>query len=415
MKLLTKITRYFLLNSALLFLLSIVIIYFITDWILREEIDDQLEITSAEIIQYLHAGSEVHFPPYIEVNQIPQNFYNQITFTDTSLYLEPEKEQEPFRQLISDVTVGEDHFRIIIRSSLIEKEDLFFTLVFIFSTIFAILVIALFFINRKTTRDIFIPFDKNLQQIKNFTVKSDDELQLFHSNIEEFDELNSSLKDLARRVKLEYSALKEFTEDLSHELQTPVSVIKTNLELLLQQERTELESLNYLQSAYQNINKLDKLNRSLILLAKLESKDFFEPKKIMLQEIVQKVINNYTEIAESRNLKLRVHLTSVDSIETSETLIEILIGNLITNAIKHNIDGGTIKVKLINKTLEIENSGSTINEDPQVFFTRFYRGTESPNSTGLGLAIVRKITEMYHYKIDYDYKDQVHLITLVLK
>jgi signal transduction histidine kinase len=415
MKLLTKITRSFLLNTALLSLISMAIIYFMTDWILKDEIDSQLKITCTEIEQKLHSGNEVSFPPFIEVQRITENRNRPAKFIDTLIYLEPEKENEPFRQLTSEVMVKGYPFRIIVRSSLIEKEDLFFTLVFIFSVIFAILVMALFFINRKRTREIFVPFNQNLQRIKKFTVKSDDGLQLLHSNVEEFEELNSSLKDLAGRVKLEYRALKEFTEDLSHELQTPVAVIKSNLELLLQQEKKDPESFNYLQSAYQNTNKLDKLNRSLILLAKLESKDFFEPKKIILREVVQKVIDNYAEIAQSMNLKLQIDLTSAESIEASETLIEILIGNLITNAIKHNIEGGILNIKLLNKTFEIENSGSTITGDPQRFFARFYRGAESPNSTGLGLAIVRKITEMYEYKINYFYKDQIHLITLVFK
>lgn len=415
MKLINKISRYYLINSIVLFIIAFAGIYFTLNRIITDEIDEQLRIKNEETKKRFYTGELVNDPPYIEITKVENVIISTDELTDTLIYFGSEKESEPFHQIISFVQKDGNNYKLVVRTSLIEKEDLFYTLLIIFSITFAAFVILLFFINRKTTKDIFVPFYENLNRLKNYSVKADSPLNLSDSKIEEFSELNSALYSLSEKAAKEYKALKEFSEDLSHELQTLVAVIKSKFELLLQKVDLDEESANSIQSAYHNLIKLEKLNRSLILLARLESKDLFESDSIVLNDIVNKVLENYRDIAETKNLKINTEINSDIKIKCNATLIETVINNLVSNSIKHNIDKGNIDFKLTGNTLEIQNTGESFNGNTEEFFNRFNRGSKKSDSTGLGLAIVKKICDLYNYKIEYFYHNEYHKIKIYFK
>ena len=415
MKLINKISRYYFINSVVLFIIAFAGIYFTLNWIITDEIDEQLKIKNEEIKKRFYRGELVNDPPFVEIIKFDKIIKSTSEITDTSIYISSENEQEPFRQIISFVNKDGNYYKLVVRTSLIEKEDLFYTLLIIFSITLASLIIILFFINRKTTKDIFTPFYDNLNQLKNYSVKAETSLQLTDSKIDEFNELNLALSSLSEKALKEYKALKEFSEDLSHELQTQVAVIKSKFELLLQKVDLDEESANNLQSAYHNLNKLDKLNRSLILLAKLESKDLFDSEKIELEKIISKVADNYSDFAEAKKIKINTDLNSDLTIECNPSLIETVINNLVSNSIKHNIQNGRVVIKLLGDTLEIQNTGESFTGNTNEFFERFSKASKKSDSTGLGLAIVKKICDLYGYKIEYSHNQENHKIKIYFK
>ena len=366
-----------------------------------------------DIIKRFNQGVLVDDPPFIELTKVEKIFNSTFLLDDTLLYIG--NEDEPFRQITSFINKDGDNYKLVVRTSLIEKDDLFYTLLIIFSITFVCLVIILFFINRKTTKDIFTPFYENLNSLKNYSIKNDSSLNLSASKIEEFNELNLALYSLSEKASKEYKSLKEFTEDLSHELQTPVSVIKSKLELLLQKDNIDIESANNLQNAYHSLNKLDKLNRSLIMLAKLESKDFFESESIVLKETINKVVDNYRDIAETKKIKIVTDIKSEITIKSNPTLIETVINNLVSNSIKHNIENGEIKIRLSENTLEIQNRGEIFSGNTKELFNRFNKASKKSDSIGLGLAIVKKICDLYEYKIEYFYNQENHIVKINFK
>jgi len=415
MKLIKKISQYFLINSAILFVIVFAGINFTLIWIISEEIDEQLRITNGVITKRFYQGDLVNDPPLIElikVEKIPHQIYS---VSDTLIYIESERENEPYHQITSYLQKDGVNYKLIVRASFIEKEDLFYSLLIIFSITFALLIVILFFINRKTTKDILVPFYVNLNLLMNYSVKSGNPINLVASKIEEFNELNLALNLLSDKASKEYKALKEFTEDVSHELQTPVSVIKSKLEILLQKDNLDEESTNNLQNAYKSINKLDKINRSLIFLAKLESKDLFEAERILLSEIVQNVVMNYSDIAYENNLIIHTELESEITVVCNAALIETLLNNLVSNSIKHNIKNGEIVIRLLGNILEISNTGELFSGNTDDFFNRFNKNSKKFNSTGLGLAIVKKICDMYEYKIDYFSSKGYHNVKVYFK
>ena len=410
MKLITKISRYYLLNSTLLFMAAFIAVYYALNWIMNEELDERLLSSQSAIIEKLQQGIQVNNPPFIEVTKVPQEITEQVVLSDTSIYLREEGENEPFRQAVSYFSKDGNHYKLIVRASIIEKEDLVFSLLIIFMLVFLLMIIVLFFINRKTANEIFRPFYSNLEQLNRYTVRSEKGLDLQTSKIDEFAELNAALSELSAKGAKEYKALREFTEDVSHELQTPVSVVKSKLELLLQKDISDEEMIDHIRNAYFNINKLDKLNRSLVLLSKLESKDFFDEKEIDTGQVIERVIENYQEIAEAKNINVSRNIKSRRKIKGNETLLDILISNLISNAIKHNYDGGRIEIELADSTFKIANTGNEESLDPAKIFNRFNKSNNSGDSVGLGLAIAKKICLLFDYEINYSYQSEMHTI-----
>ena len=412
MKLTEKISRYYLINSTIIFLAALIGTYFIINAVLSEETDEQLLLNRTEITDKIQDGIQVSNPPFIEVKKDSINFSDKILLSDTVIYLKTENELEPFRQAVSYFKYKGEYYKLVLRTSIFEKEDLLYTLLIIFSLVFVLLILTLNIINRKTTAKIFSPFYANLDLLKNFRIKSGKELQLQASDIEEFIELNSALKVLAGKAGKDYKALKEFTEDLSHELQTPVSIIKNKLELLLQKNFSDEGMLEDVQKAYQNINKLDKVNRALVMLSKLESKDFFETSHCNLAEIINKVVDNYSDIAEVRGIIISTDISGNNLVMGNETLLETTVSNLISNAIKHNYNNGKILINLNNAVMLISNTGEDKPLNTEEIFNRFSKNISSSESIGLGLAIIKKICSLFEYKINYYYKNDMHTMEI---
>jgi signal transduction histidine kinase len=412
MKLINKISRYYLINSVIIFIVSFISIYITLNWILTDEIDEQLRIKNDELIKRFYSGESVNNPPFTELSLVDTLLKSSGIISDTIIYFTSENENEPFHQITSFISKDDKNYKLVVRSSLIEKEDLFISLLVIFSLTFGALVILLFFINRKSTKEIFTPFYSNLVHLKHFSVKSASSLKLTDSNILEFSELNSALHSLSEKAVTEYLALKEFSEDLSHELQTLVAVIKSKVELLLQKDNLDEASVNDLHVAYQNLGRLDGLNRSLILLAKLENKDFFDSEEIILESIINKVIENYRDVAEAKHIKINTNINSDLTILCNPVLIETLINNLISNSIKHNIANGTTDIKFSENVMEIQNTGESFTGNTEEFFNRFNKISKKSDSTGLGLAIVKKICDLYNFSIEYSIENQFHKVSI---
>lgn len=408
MKLLTKISRFYLISSVLLFIAAFAAVYFTITYLIKAEIDEQLASNQAAIKMQFETRSLESQPPYFEIKKINPFPSDNIAFSDTMIYFKAEEENEPYRQAVSYFEISGQYYKLTTRTSLIEKEDLIFTLLSIFGIVILVIITALFIINRIIAKKIFRPFKTNLEMLKKYSIKTGNIPNLNESDITEFKELNEVITELTEKAGKEYLSLKEFTEDMSHELQTPVAIIKSKLELILQQEITDLQIIDFVTTAYKNINRLDKLNRSLLLLSKLENRELFNTEEIDLKTVVQKVIRNYEEIAQAAGITISAECFSEYKIKSSETLIDILIGNLVSNSIKHNIEGGKINILLEGKKLLIKNTGKNTPLDPAEIFSRFSRQNKSSDSVGLGLAIVKKICNLYNYRIKYSYSGNLH-------
>ncbi len=415
MKLLKKISVLYIFNTLLVFAAGMFAVYFAVNLTISSQIDEQLKDQSKAVVDKLKNGITVANPPLIEIFQAPAEAEFKPVFKDTSFLFGSEQEFIDYREYKSVGEVNGKKYIIITRSSLIEKDDLFISIFGATALTIAVLLLILFYINRRSAEKILIPFRKNLEALEGFSIQDNKELKLEKSNIEEFDALNKSLILLSEKAVKEYNSLKEFTEDLSHELQTPVAVIKSKLELALQKEDGEKETLELIKTAYQNTIRLDKLNRALVLLAKLEAKELFRSSSISISEKLLQKSAEFEEIASLKNIKINSVIEPGVMLEANDNLLDIMLNNLLSNAVKHNYENGNISVKLKNGIITIENSGKEPSRDPETFFERFAYENKSENSLGLGLAIVKKICLLYGYTISYTYSGHNHTFTIDLK
>jgi len=214
---------------------------------------------------------------------------------------------------------------------------------------------------------------------------------------------NKALKD--------YQTLKEFTETASHEMQTPLAIIMGKLELLLESDIDD-EQAKLIVSAHDAVEKLSKVGQSLTLITKLDNREFESHEIIDFSQILNDSLYAFQELIEMKSLKLEKDIADNVKVRIHPLLINILLNNLIGNAIRHNIKDGIIHVKLTPALLEISNSGDPLTFPSDKMFNRFIKNNQSNESVGLGLAIVKQICEQSNIDIRYDYEDKMHILRL---
>jgi signal transduction histidine kinase len=232
--------------------------------------------------------------------------------------------------------------------------------------------------------------------------------------LKEFKELGMSIEKMTDKIYKDFIRQKEFNENTSHELQTPVAIIRNKLELLIQSKNLREEDMEIIESVFDAVKRLSLLNKGLLLISKIENRQFTEIQKVNIINLIEECIQNYQFQIQEKNIVLDNQFTTDFAIESNPILMEILINNLLSNAIKHNFDKGYIHIKITNGFLVIENSGKKLNVETDTIFERFKKDSDSEQSIGLGLAIVKKICLLLDYKIKYYNKEEVHRMEVKL-
>lgn len=317
-----------------------------------------------------------------------------------------------YRVLQTVVTIDNQNYKIEIRKETEETntfiDSLYFT--YVLTLLFVVLLFVLFkyFLLKNT----WLPFFKTLKTLKYSDLQN--QLVTFSSDvkIQEFSDLNNELTILAAKIYEEYQSQKKFIENLNHELMTPLAVIRAKLELIIQSENLKKNDLKLVSDIFITIDRLTKLNKSLILISKIENNQFEEVEDVSFLSSINEVLNSFEDQIRSKTIRLRKDVASDKVITANEMLIFVLLSNLIKNAIFHNLDSnGTIEISLDEKSLCISNSGK-INKSKSNIFDRFVTGRKSENSIGLGLSIVERICSLYNIKINYIHINETHSFKL---
>jgi len=399
MKFLTKINRTnFILLSTILIVISIAGYFLLKAIIISESKENLVNKEYLVVQQIRETGNLPDLYPLIEVYPVSKSTLPEPTYTTIYIKNELEDEYEPFLEYANELNINGKLYIIKLRQSTLEDEDLILILgVSLFILMLTALGISML-TTRKLNKTVWKDFETNLELIENYNFTKNTTLPLVDSNIEEFDRLNRVIKKLTQKLKHDYTLMKEFTENASHEIQTPLSVMLLNLEELLQQDLSE-ESFHLVASTIRSVKQLSSLNRNLILLTKIENNQFSGQHSIVLNAIIRKTMEEYTPLIESKNIQ--VSLTEVSDFVTPihEQLAEILIGNLISNAINHNQPDGTIDIQISSEEISICNTGTSNNLTDKNIFDRFTKGNSK--SYGLGLALVKNICETHQLSIQY--------------
>ena len=413
MKLLQQTNRYYLIISGILFLLTGILLYIFMSIISKNEINEKLNETKNRVIEHLRDKQEIpNLYPVIEVIKVPS--IGIPLSRDTIIYDPVDHEYEKYKEEIVYKTINGTQYKLTLRRSLKENRVLMFSTTFSMIFILFLLFIAFFFTNRYISKKIWTSFYHNLNTIKHFSLTlNPSPLHLLPSKIQEFNELNEAIENLSRKVVSDYRILKEFTENASHETQTPLTVIISRLEILLQSGDLTNGQVKNIYPAYRAAKRLSILNKNLLLLSRIEH-ERFKKEPVYLDKILITQLNLLDVFIQSK--KLTVHFQPPEKhviFKGNQYQTEILISNLLKNATLHNITGGKISIFLTEKDLIIENTGKPLSIEPDKLFERFRKADSSSQSSGLGLAIVKQICRNLHWIISYTYTDGIHVLKIV--
>jgi signal transduction histidine kinase len=218
---------------------------------------------------------------------------------------------------------------------------------------------------------------------------------------------------MTKRLSNDYRELKEYTDHTTHELQTPLAVIKTKMELLMQSDNLGPDEMQLIQAINASVNHLSRLNSTLALITRIENQQFTGKKQINLRHQISEQLEMLQELISLRDIMVECSYSdSGPDLVMDEGLADILIVNLLKNAVVHNIDGGRILIDVDEQRLMISNLGPPIQLKEEHLFRRFTRGARKTGSFGLGLSIVKKICDYYGFAIKYDYQDRIHSFTI---
>ena len=415
MRLLAKYNRVNIIATIIVLLLSAVIYYFFIEAALIHQLDKALVAEKLEINNFVKENNKL---PEATMSKEEQEFYQLVSsprnqkFTSVKEWNKKHHEYKEYRQLEFTVAVNGTWYKVDVRKSQEETEDIVQLILKITLAMVVLLLTTLFLINRFLLSKLWKPFNATLQQLKQFNLPGKSEVHLEVSDIKEFMELNAAVSIMTQRVSHDYNEIKSFTENASHEIQTPLAIITSKLELLSQSDNVKEEQMNIIQTISETTNRLSKLNQSLILLTKIDNQQFTQTGPVDISSLIIRHLNNYEELLQAKGITLTKKMLPGVCINMNETLAEILIVNLLTNAIKHNIEKGIINIDLTATTFSISNTGNTPKIDTNAFFERFKKGSDSNESLGLGLSIVNKICEAYNFTIAYNFKERLHNIII---
>ncbi len=392
----------FLSTSVVLLLLSGILLYFYTKTLLENEIKEELYSNKARIERILaKEGHFVDFESILQVKEVEREEGEKLK--DTLIYDPSQDEIELFRQLSGTRRINGTLYKITVRAMIIESEDILSAIVLTFLSIILLAFVLLFYLNKSRNKKLWRPFFLNLERLKKFSLKSGKSLQLENSEILEFHELNRELELLTTKIQADYLNLKQFTEDVSHEMQTPLAIMQAKIDTLINDLNISESQFHEFSSLQADIARLKQLNKKLILLARIDNNQFTANERISIAEVFKVIIENFKELS-----NVEIQLKSEDEIyvEMDRSLAMVLCTNLLSNAVKHNTKEDPVLVILKDFKVKVINSGKEALDHPDQVFERYYKESKRKDSTGLGLSIVKKICDYYDFVPAYIFKTE---------
>jgi signal transduction histidine kinase len=412
-KLIDKTRRSYIPYAILIFVISSVVIYFTLKRITIAKQDEKLKWDKeliAQKIKYDYPLPIFEVEDYKSMTPVKDTLY----FKDTLIYqvVSGVEKYELYRQLTSVENLQNRTYRIVTRTSLVRNQDYILIITLSVGIVVLLLMITVYFVNTHVMRKAWLPFYENLQIVKNFSVEDNKPITLEKSGIDEFEELNVSLSRLTDKIISDFNNLKEFTENASHEMQTPLAIMQSKSEMLLQSENLDQEHIQHIRAIYTSVQRLSKLNKTLLLLSKIENNQFTEKEQINVNNSIEKQLEIFEDFIEDKELNLVMNTTMDVEIEANPLLFDMVISNLISNAIKHNVKGGNITISTTKLFVSVSNSGAPTSLDSSSLFERFKKESSASNSFGLGLAIVKKVCDNYNWKITHSFAEDQHNISI---
>ncbi len=414
MRLLTKTTLYFLVAMVAVLVTAGYFLFSQFSRQLDQQTDQELLLEEVQWIRYLRGQVDIGNAfllrtPDIIIFPTEETVTTYPTISQLRGISPRQNKEVPYRQLLHMVAINGVAYQIIIRRSQEQKLVFVSNITRIMLGVFVGMLVAILLVNWFINQNIWKPFRRSLQKIRAAELQKMQAVRFDKSDITEFNDLNTSLNYMTSRIYNDYMVMKEFTENAAHEMQTPLAVVQSKLEILLQDVAITNQQAAAIANAQTALQRLVNLNQSLLMMAKIDNRQYQFSKPVVLNSVVEKYLQLFDEIFKAKQLTVHVNNAEAFQVNMHLVLVESLVSNLLGNAIKYNYQGGKVFITLLKNEFTISNTSTKPALPEGKEFKRFQQ-SEAANETsnGLGLAIVKKITDTHQLVIAYVFKQGTH-------
>ena len=359
-------------------------------------------------------GSLMSFYKFTPISEEEGRHYRQV-FYDATVYIELEDEDEPVRVMCTAFRMPDgQYYELKLMISILERDDMVEAMLWYLGALFLLFLICTSIGIQLVLKGVFRPLHRLLDWLH--CIQPGKEVPPLDNptKIREFRQLSDAALDMGNRSYKAYEEQKQFIENASHELQTPLAIVRGKVELLAESEGMTEQQMEQLDEIYATLGRAVKLNKSLLLLSRIENGQYTEMEDASVDEILDELLPDLMDIYEHKQVRLiRKREEQPFIIRCNHSLAQILVSNLVKNSLLHNREGGELQVLTTPTSLVIKNTGD-VPLDGEKLFRRFYHGMDGKkDSTGLGLAIARSIALSSSLKLTYEWQDGMHTFRLV--
>ena len=408
MKLQKKYQIGLLKTVTILSLPFILVLFFLINYFTQDEVRELLAFQTEKIVNSIEEGNKLtSIPPTIIISKIQESELGS-SYEKAFVYDDLANETEEYYELRSIRIIGNDFYEIIVRSTAVERLDMFLSIFLSTLGLLLILGLSLFYLNDKLFRKLLEPFQNTLHALRNFSILKGKSIEYGASSIDEFDELAKAVTVLTTKASNDYQSLKQFTENASHEMQTPLAIIKNRIEHIINESGLTSKLTLEIMGIDEATDKLTNLNKSLLLLAKIDNLQFSDVEPTDFGECIKKELNFIDDLDDNGEARVEVLENNQFLHLINTNLAEILVRNLIKNMLIHADQTVGSKIVIDEKSISFINHGSTSLGDEVQLFSRFYKVSANAHSLGLGLAIAKAICSQAQLNINYHFIDNSH-------
>jgi signal transduction histidine kinase len=405
-------------HSVLIWIIPVILVsgvfgFFMIKYIAGSEVNEFLTYEMERIIKYNNIHNDL--PQYQMVADIfPGKLTDEPFFRDTLMLETGDMELVTYRELLFPLKFDDGEYTIVLRHLLLDRESVIKVTLWVTLGLSLLIFIVVLGIVPIVARSVWRPFYSSLALLKAFHPEKDLP-PLPKSEITEFSEMNDSVGKLLSRFKQDYQKVQEFNDNTSHEMQTQLAIIKATTENMLSavEEKKLQEWLEQINKIHRSASRLSQIQKSLLLLSRIGNREFANNQWVDLKKHLEGTLEVFGEMMQMRNISLKTELNEC-KVLMDPGLADVLLNNLIKNAVKHNLDNGFITISLRDNILRISNPGKQSQQKPETMIRRYARGPGG--NRGIGLAMVDQVCSIYGFTFSYKLEEaNQHILEIFFK
>lgn len=387
-----------------------------TDMILKEYSDAIIarKLSGMELPERFNGAYNTYYIKEVSPEYAAQNPAVEYGEAEVSLKTHEDFASSRIRKQIFKDKDGQ-YYEISVSLPTFEQETLVEHVLWWTGVLFVALLIALLVIGILVINYNLKPFKALMDWMDRYVPGHVGEPVPDNTDVIEFRKLAATVQKAVDRFEHEYEERRIFIGNASHELQTPLAVCSNRIELMLDRPGLDEDIAGELVKLHRSMQHLIRLNRTLLLLSKIENGQFPETVDVDLGAMIRDGISLNDEIYSYKSIASVLEEDGTLICSMNEQMASVLVNNLLKNAYVHSPDGGRVLVSVNENGFSVRNSGTAALDRSRIFSRFYLPGGRKEGSTGLGLALAYTVCDRNGMELSYDFVDNHHIFSVILK